>query len=78
MPFLVALLSMYMYNLFIRFLLPRGDPTSFVWKGEVPPPPPQKKIPPFISLVKESVIFNFKLQFCILNMFPALFCLHCT
>lgn len=46
-------MSMYMYNLFIRVLLPRRDPPSFVWKGEVPPTPPPK-MPPFISLVKET------------------------
>ena len=50
-------MSMYMYNLFIRFLLPRGDPPSFVWKGEVPPTPPQKNAPFLFPLSKKHNIY---------------------
>ena len=62
----------------LDFCYQEGTHPVLYGRGKYPPPPPPKKIPPFISLVKESIIFIFKLQFCILNMFPTLFCLHCT
>ena len=46
-----------MYNLFIRFLLPRGDPPSFVWKGEVPPTPPKKNTPFYFPCQRKHNIY---------------------